>query len=261
MQIQHVTDKEMLRRTGVNALGYSYPKKDLILLKKGLTGKKKREVLAHEVEHMSKGEEGPFLEQLVPASIGALGSLFGGAAQGQSEDEQMRILREQTEQARGDLAPYREFGAGQLGSLQDWISGGGLSKPTMEQVRSSPGYGSRLGAIESSAAAKGGLFSGNALRDIGEFGASEYDRALGRQQNELGQRMGLANIGRGAAGQSAGLASQLGGQLSNIYGQQGQRRAGTIGDITSNITGGIGAHQGQQQWNDFLNRAYPKAGG
>lgn len=254
-QIKHVTEKEMVRRTGLNALGYTCPKKDLILLKKGLKGKKKREVLEHEVNHLKKGEEGPFLEGIA-AGVGALGSIFGGQSQDAASKRQEELLRQQNALAQAQLAPYTEFGAEQVGELRNWLAGpgGAFQKPTMEEVQASPGYASRLGAIESSAAARGGLFSGNALRDIGEFGASEYDRAIARRRAELADRLGVAGMGMGAAGQTAGLASGLGTNLTNLAGQRGQRQAGMFGDIASNITGGIGAYQGRQDWNAFLER-------
>ena len=267
-QIQHVTDKEMTRRTGVtNALGYTFPEKDLILLKKGLAGKQKREVLDHEINHLKNGEEGPFLGAMLGAAgIGALGSILGGQAAGEGTSEAAKIQARQAAQARGDLTPYREFGASQLGNLQNWLSqsGYGAQEPTMAEVQASPGYASRLGAIENSAAAKGSLFSGNALRNIGEFGSSEFanERARRQQQyqQELANRLGLVNLGQSSAAGSANIAQNLGTSLGNIAMQGGQNQANMYGDIAGNIAGGLGAYAGQQQWNDFLNRAYPKAG-
>jgi hypothetical protein len=260
-QIQTISAKEMTRRTGVNnALGYSYPKKDLILLKKGLTGKKKREVLDHEINHLAKGEEGPFLSSLISSGAGLVGSYMGGKSQQKAADAAAAAQREQSALARADLSPYREFGAEQMGEMQNWLATpeGQFTAPTMEEVQATPGYATRMGAVESSAAARGGLFSGNALRDIGEFGASEYDRAYGRRQteyqNELNKRMGFANIGYGAAGGSAGISQDLGSRLAQIETGRGASKAGMYGDMGSTIAGGIGAYQGQQNWNSLLDR-------
>ena len=64
--ISYVTQKQMEDKTGFkHALGYSLPKEDKILIRKGLPKKKKKEVLAHEEEHIAKGEEGPFWGALI----------------------------------------------------------------------------------------------------------------------------------------------------------------------------------------------------
>lgn len=194
------------------------------------------------------------------AVTGAYTANKASKAQRTAADQASALQREQSGIARGDLSPYREFGAAQLGDLGNWLSGpeSAFQKPTWEEIQADPGYASRLGAIENSAAARGSLFSGNALRDIGEFGASEYDRNLARRQNELAQRMSLANIGQSAAAGSAGISQGLGNSLAGLTMQSGQAQAQGYGDIGSSIAGGIGAYQGQQQWNDFLNRAYPE---
>jgi hypothetical protein len=254
-QIKHISSKEMRRRTGTNALGYSYPDEDTILLRKGLTGKLKREVLDHEIDHMENGEEGPFLGMLA-TGIGALTGLGKMSQADRNREMQERQLRE----SRGDLAPYREFGAGELTGFQDWLGSeaGQYRDPTMEEVQAGPGYASRLGAIESSAAARGGLLSGNALRDIGEFGSAEFGRAReqrrGDYMDEYNRRMGRVNLGYGAAGGSAGLTSAATPGMSGTY----TAGANAMGDIGSSITGGIGAYQGQKQWGDYMDRAYPR---
>ena len=262
-QIQHITEKEMVRRTGVNALGYTYPKKNLILLKKGLTGKKKREVLEHEVNHLRKGEEGPFLGAAIGGGAALLGGVLGGKAQKDANQAALDAAYEQYQQGRTDLGPYREFGTDQLTDYENWLASpeGTFRPPTQEEVEASAGYDTRLGAVENSAAARGSLFSGNALRNIGEFGASEYDREYGRRQNEyqneLSKYMGNVNLGYGAAGGSAGLAQNYGQTAASLYNQRGQNQADMWGNVGGAIAGAAGAYQGRNDWNSFLDRAYP----
>lgn len=258
-QIQHVTEKEMVRRTGVNALGYTYPKKNLILLKKGLAGKKKREVLEHEVNHLRKGEEGPFLASAIGGGAALLGGVLGAGAQKDATQAAIDAAYLQYKQGREDLGPYREFGYGELEDYENWLaSPEGGYRPTAEDIYASPGYETRLGAIENSAIARGGLLSGNAMRDIGEFGASEYDRELARRNMERASRMANINIGYGAAGGSAGLAQDYGRQVAGLYGQQGRSEADMWGNVGGTIAGMAGAYQGQQDFNAFLDRAYPE---
>ena len=199
----------------------------------------------------------------IAPTIGAVGGLLGaGAASNaaaQQRAAQERMLRQQMEMT----APYREFGAEELAAMRNWLSSpeGQYRPPTMEEVQAGPGYASRLGAVESSAAAKGSLFSGNALRNIGEFGASEYagarQRGIEDYMNEYNRRMGRVNLGYGAATGGAGQIAQATPAIAGTYGAQGNAMAQGIGDIASSITGGIGAYQGQQNWQDYLNRAYP----
>ena len=164
-QIQNISAKEMTRRTGIeNCLGYTYPDKDLILLKKGLTGKKKKEVLDHEINHLRKGEEGPFL--------GAGMAIAAGAMRDKGFSKGMGQLRDTYAEGREDLGPYARFGREQMegpGGLSEWAKTG-FQAPTMEQVREAPGYQTRFNAMQNMGVARGGGLSGNALIEAADFG-------------------------------------------------------------------------------------------
>jgi len=174
--------------------------------------------------------------------------------------EEAKEARRAEARAAAPLAPYRQFGEEQLGEMQNWLTstGGQFQAPTMEEVTASPGYASRLGAVESSAAARGSLFSGNALRNIGEFGSDEYGREYNRKQteyqNQLNQYLNFANLGYGAAGGTSGIAQNLGQRLTDIQQRRGAAQNQAIGDVGSSISGGIGQQQGQTNWNSFLDR-------
>lgn len=259
-QIQHITEKEMLRRTGVNALGYTYPEKDLILLKKGLTGKKKREVLDHEVNHLRKGEEGPFVDALIGGGVAGLGSVIGGGKAKDATQAAIDAAYRQYTQGRADLAPYREFGYEQLEDLTNWLgTPGGTYRPSPEEISTLPGYQARLNALENSAIARGGLLSGNTMMDVGEFGASEYDREIARRGGELSRRLGLVNLGYGAAGGTAAMGQDYGrtaAQLAMEGGRGQQAMWNQLGGIGAGVAGSIA---GQKNWNAFLDRMYPNA--
>jgi hypothetical protein len=99
----------------------------------------------------------------------------------------------------------------------------------MQDFQQDPGYAFRLSegqkAIERSAAARGGLQSGSALKAAARFGqdlgSQEYKNAFSRYQtnrsNQLNPLFGLMNTGIGAAN-----------NLTDIAGQQGQNRADAI---------------------------------
>lgn len=263
-QIQHVTEKEMTRRTGVrNALGYTYPDKDLILLKKGLKGKKKREVLDHEINHLARGEEGPFLggignvlrtaAPIAGAYLGgpmgaaagsALASGMGGQAAGQAYGRYGGM-------AANQFSPYGQFGREQLTGLQNYLASPEGQLPTMESVQGTPGYETRLGAIENSAAARGGLLSGNALRDIGEFGASEYDRAINRRNQEIQQRLGMVTgVGMPAAAGTANIYSSMAAPMAQAAQAPYNAMEGFMGDVA----GIQGQREARGDWQDFLSQ-------
>ena len=196
----------------------------------------------------------------IGALIGAVSSNQQAQAQKGAANEASEILEKKALQSREDLTPYRQFGQKQMKDMQAWLQTpeGQFQAPTMEEVQAGQGYASRLGAIENSAAARGSLFSGNALRNIGEFGSAEYGKAYNQKQteyqNELAKRMGFANLGYGAAGGSAGIAQNLGQRLANIQTGSGAAQSRAIGETGSAVGGAYGQYQGEKNWNDYLNR-------
>lgn len=132
--IVHVSKQEMKERTGFsNALGYSLPKEDKILVRKNLPKEKKKEVLAHEEEHILNGEEGPFLG----AIIGAAGAIGGALLSKRSSDKatdaqvdasnaEIAYAKETRDLIRGDQAPYISAGHTALDALMSMT---GLASP------------------------------------------------------------------------------------------------------------------------------------
>jgi len=238
-QILNVTQKEMTRRTGIsNCLGYTYPKKDLILLKKGLTGKKKREVLDHEINHLRKGEEGPFL--------GTAMGMLGGMARGKGFNKGMAQLGDTYAEGREDYGPYARFGRERMegpGGLSEWAKTS-FQAPTMEESRQAPGWQSGMNALENSAISRGGLMSGNAMIEAADYGGRAYDREYGRRentyQNELARRMGFANLGLRAATGQANLGQTYAGRMADMQVGKGQSQSDMFGDLGGSLTSVFG---------------------
>jgi hypothetical protein len=104
-----------------------------------------------------------------------------------------------------------------------------------------PGYGFRMSegvnALEAGAAARGGLYSGAAMKALQNYGqdyaTSEYGNYLGR----LGQQQG---VGLSAASMNATAAQNTAGGVSNALGNLGNAQAaGAIG-VGNAINTGIG---------------------
>jgi hypothetical protein len=121
-------------------------------------------------------------------------------------------------------------------------SGGGnqLAGPDYSEFYKSPDYTFRLNeglnAVQGSAAARGGLYSGNALRGITDYGqglaASEFGNYVNRQ-------LALAGMGQAATTQAGNAAMTTGTNVSNLLLGQGNARASGIINQTNAITGGV----------------------
>lgn len=229
------------------------------------------------------------------AAVAAAGATAYGASQsadaardaakiqGRAAEQANLTQRELFEQTRQDVAPYRNIGYRALTQLQrGFLRGESPSPrpPSFEQaprfsgqvnLTEDPGYQFRLQegqrALERSAAARGGLLSGNQLRDLTRFGqwlasqeyGAAFDRALTRynadanrsesqygrdlqsylldynrfQQdrvNRFNRLSALAGLGQTAAQQLGNDRANLGQQISqNTLGAANAAAAGRIG--------------------------------
>jgi hypothetical protein len=119
-------------------------------------------------------------------------------------------------------------------------SGNQLAGPDYSAFYQSPDYQFRrsegLNAVQGSAAAQGGLYSGNALRAITDYGsglaASEFGNYVNRQ-------LALAGMGQAATTQAGNAAMTTGTNVSNLLIGQGNARASGIVGQTNAITGGM----------------------
>lgn len=153
---------------------------------------------------------------------------------------------------RNTFAPYQGFGGRRVAAWENL-----LNDPS--SVTSTPGYEFRRNqgreGIENSAAARGGLLSGNALRSIEEYGqdyaSNEYDKALGREMQ--GAQFG-ATVDTNYASAMAQLEKELGlsdatkfGDFSNYafwHEQQGMEEAKGWSDMFKGMLGGKGFGDG-----------------
>jgi hypothetical protein len=167
---------------------------------------------------------------------------------------------EQTAQYNKDMAVYNQQVAspdfGRYASAEF----------TPAQFQADPGYAFRVSegmkALDRTAAARGGLISGAALRGATrygqEMGSQEYQNAFNRYQtartNTLNPYASLAGVAQSSANTLGSAAGQLGGQIgSNIIGAGNAMAAGQVGSanaIAQGVGQGINFYQGQQ----YLNR-------
>lgn len=143
----------------------------------------------------------------------------------------------------------------------------------MDKFKTDPGYAFRMAegmkGLERSAAARGGLLSGAALKGIQRYGqdlaSQEYQNAFNRYQtartNTLNPYASLAGVAQSSANTLGSAAGQLGGQIgSNIIGAGNAAAAGQIG-VANAISGGVGQGINYYQNQQMMNRLFPTSAG
>lgn len=195
--------------------------------------------------------------------------------QAEAADRATELQREINQQNRADLAPWREAGAEALNVLSHGLQGpyqwGQFNRQfetaapeyrtfTAQDFQADPGYQFRMAegqrGLERSAAARGGLLSGGALRALERYrqgvASDEYGNALQRFNNDQTQQYArwgdaynrfygdqdrainrlsaLAGVGQNATNTGNQMAANYGTQAGNNMMQAANAQAaGTIG--------------------------------
>jgi hypothetical protein len=166
----------------------------------------------------------------------AAGSMYssrqaGKAAKTQaaSADRASQIQQENFEQTRKDLMPYKQAGDTSLSQLMGQMTPNGYFNQTYtgQDIYSDPSYQFRLqqgqNAIQSSAAAQGGLLSGATLKALQNYGqesaSQEYSNAYNRfnadQTNRYNRLSNLVGVGQNAAAQVGNAGAQTSQAIAN----------------------------------------------
>lgn len=170
------------------------------------------------------------------AAVGAAGSAYASkqsskAAQTQakSADAASQIQWDMYDQTRKDLDPYKQAGATSLSQMMGQMTPDGYFNQayTGQDIYSDPSYQFRLqqgqDAIQSSAAAQGGLLSGATLKALQNYGqesaSQEYSNAYNRfnadQTNRYNRLSNLVGIGQNAAAQVGNAGAQTAQAVAN----------------------------------------------
>ncbi|UOF78613.1 hypothetical protein [Bacteriophage sp.] len=136
---------------------------------------------------------------------------------------------EQYYQNREDMQPWREAGQGALGQLTSGTAAGGDFNRdfTLADFTKDPGYDFRLQqgqrGVEASAAARGGILSGAALKGLTrynqDYASGEFQNAYNRFNNDRTQRFNrlasIAGVGQTATRDVAQMGSQTASNVAN----------------------------------------------
>lgn len=154
--------------------------------------------------------------------------------------------------------PWLEAGQTALNQLVPLASN--YQKFGMAQFQQDPGYAFRLAegnkALNQSAAARGGLISGNALKAAQrygqEMGSQEYGNAFNRylreREAQLNPLQSLAGVGQTSAQSLGGQAGQYGVNVGNLASQTGASSANSLlaqGQARASAYQGYGSAFGQ----------------
>jgi hypothetical protein len=199
---------------------------------------------------------------MIPAAIMG-SSLVGGLAAKSAGDTQARATDRATQAQERMFGkqvelqePFRQVGVNALPAL---VAASEYDPFTLDKFQADPGYGFRmkegLRALENTAAARGGLLSGNQLRGITRFGqdlaSQEFGNAFNRYQSEFASKLNpyqaLAGVGQTSANTLTGAAGRLGENIgANMIAGGVARASGNMG-MANALSGGLGQYLAYNQ--------------
>ena len=191
------------------------------------------------------------------ALLGASAAKSAASTQAAAANRAADLQNAQFQQTREDLAPYRAAGQTALNALTPLATN--YQKFGMDQFQQDPGYAFRLSegqkALDRSAAARGGLISGGALKAAQrygqEMGSQEYTNAFNRYQLErnaqLNPLQSLAGVGQTTATQLGQFGATNAANVGNLMtGGAAAQAAGQVG-VANALTGGLGTYMNYSQ--------------
>lgn len=196
----------------------------------------------------------------VAAGTAVAGALISSSASKKAAQTQAdaanRASDLQYQQYQEDVARQKPFYDVGVNALPELVAASKYTPFGMDQFQQDPGYAFRLAegqkALERTAAARGGLISGGALKAAERFGqdmgSQEYTNAFNRYQTERAARL---NPLQSLAGMSQTTANTLGNAGANMATNVGQNYQSTANARASGYVGQANAFTGAA--NQYLN--------
>lgn len=205
------------------------------------------------------------------AVLGAASSRSAAKTQASAADRAAELQNEQFQQTRQDQMPWMEAGKTALNKLIPLATD--YQKFGAAQFQADPGYAFRLSegqkALDRSAAARGGLISGSALKAAQRYGqdmgSQEYMNAFNRYQTEraaqLNPLQSLAGVGQTTAQNLGTMGAANAANVGNLMTSgAAARAAGNVG-MANALTGGASQYLNYSQGNALLNALQNRGGG
>lgn len=167
------------------------------------------------------------------ALIGAGTSLYASSRQSDSANQGIDFQKAVFAQNQQNIKPYLEAGNTALGRLdQSYADPGSFSSSPDYQF----GVREGTGALENSAAARGGMLGGNFLRRATQFGQDYGYNYLTNYRQGL---QTTANMGASVASAGNANATQAANNIQGGYNYLGGAQASGAVGATNALTGGV----------------------
>lgn len=146
----------------------------------------------------------------------------------QGADAARNELGQHYTEAQGYISPYLQGGAQANALLGNFLgtNGADAQRQAFESFQSDPGWQASqqagIGALDRSAAARGGIYSGAHMKGLYDYGQKNMLDAYNQRINALS---GFAGQGLQAGTAAAGLAANQGNSLGNLEFGLGQQHA------------------------------------
>lgn len=187
---------------------------------------------------------------LLSGLLGSSAASKAAKAQAAAAQKQLDLQSRMYDEGTNRLAPFVQGGAraneAYMSELGLGAAPAGYEAYDMGKFKTDPGYKFRmsqgLDAVQSSAAARGGLYSGAAMTGVNNYAQGQasqeygnwYNRAYGGQQDYYNRLAGLASNGQNAASGQAALGANYANAGSNALANQGNAlSAGAIGSANA----------------------------
>lgn len=187
---------------------------------------------------------------VIGAGVGAYSSISSANSEQKAAKSANQLQQDMFNQTTANEAPYLAAGGSALSALQTGLGlgpggngVGSLNAPfTLANFQQSPGYNFQMqqgeNAILNNRSALGGVYSGNTLKALNQFGQgvanqdywNAYNAYTQSQNQRFGQLDTIAGAGQNAAAGLGGLGAQVGQSIGqNIIGAGNAQAAGTVG--------------------------------
>ena len=205
---------------------------------------------------------------VVGGAIASRGAKKAAGIQAGAARDAAQLQADQFNQSREDQMPWHQAGVESLTRLKVGLRPNGQFMQDFGEsdFNADPGYQFRLSqgrqGMESSQAARGGLYSGAALKEAGRFNqglaSQEYGNAYNRFQtnrsNKLNALQSMAGLGQTSAGQVANLGANSAANQGNALMGAGEARAsGYVGQANA-LNSGISQLSNMYQQNRAQNQ-------
>jgi hypothetical protein len=195
-------------------------------------------------------------------------SVIGANAASRAADTQAgamdRAAQLQYQQYQDTVARQKPFYDVGVNALPELVQASKYTPFTMDQFKADPGYAFRLSegqkALERTAAARGGLLSGGALKAATRFGqemgSQEYTNAFNRYQAERTARLAplqaLTGMGQTTAQQVSNAGQTMASNVGEAIGSGAAARASGYVGTANALTGGLNTYLNYRQGQDML---------